>query len=134
MFESIWSPFYWDKRFTGLMNAWFTNGEKCFGGNEFPLSGDVRQWIAAMGVMFGQFGVVNMNLVGSRNPPLENIINSQYSYGSQLGRMLEILEPLVERQAAVLVRTGKQKELQDFREMARDVKRLKQTYSGWVGR
>lgn len=129
MLESIWSPFYWDRKLTGLVNHWFRNGEICFQKNEFPLSGDVRQWMTAMGVMFGQFGLINMNLVGSRNPLLENLINSQYSYGSQLGRMLEVLEPLVEKQAAVLVGAGKEAELLDFLKMARDVRRLKNNFS-----
>ena len=125
MFESIWFPTYWNSRLTRLADIWFENAGKCLGNNRLPLSGDVLQWISTMGVMFGQFGLINMNLMGSRNPLLERLIGSRYSYGSQLGRMLEILEPLVEAQADQLLAGEHAPALVAFREMAEDVRRYK---------
>jgi hypothetical protein len=91
-----------------------------------PLSGDVTQWIRAWGEAVGQVGLFNFNVAGSRDPQAERRIGSQYSYGRQLGRMTELLEPYVREHEVEFRAASGEKAVKDFLTMASDIKKLKQ--------
>ena len=100
-----------------------------------PWSGDVAQLIHAFGQAFSQFGLFNLNYVNSensRNPSAERSVMAKYSYGRQLGRILDVLAPLVEQNAFDLLNAEApekklgSKELKDFRTMVNDVKHIKE--------
>jgi hypothetical protein len=91
-----------------------------------PLSGDVSQWIRAWGEAVGQVGLVNVNYAGSRDVQAEQRITGRYSYGSQLGRMLEILAPHVrQHQAEFSAECGPQA-VEDLLAMADEIVALKE--------
>jgi len=85
-------------------------------------SGNVTQWIRA----WGQIGLINVNYAGSTDPQAEHRISGQYSYGRQLGRIVEVLAPYVEAHQSEFSKAVDEKALNDFRDMAADIKRLKQ--------
>jgi hypothetical protein len=91
-----------------------------------PLSGDVTQWIRAWGEAVGQVGLFNLNIAGSKDPQAERRIGSQYSYGRQLGRMTELLEPYVSAHEAEFREASGEKAVEDFLKMASDIRKLKQ--------
>jgi len=91
--------------------------------NKMPLSGNVDQWIRSWGEAVGQVGLLNVNIAGSSDPALEKEIAANYSYGRQLGRILEVLAPLVEQGKDLI----DAKALKDFRTMAGDIARLKRS-------
>jgi hypothetical protein len=67
-----------------------------------PLSGDVTQainpWTWLQRISGGQFGAVNINIGRTPDPALEQRIVEQVgSYGSQLGRIGDVLAVLVQR-------------------------------------
>jgi hypothetical protein len=90
--------------------------------NQMPLSGNVDQWIRSWGEAVGQVGLLNVNIAGTSNPELEEEITSKYSYGRQLGRILEVLAPLVERSRDQI---EDKSALADFQQMVRDISKLK---------
>jgi len=83
-----------------LQAAWLEWTTKLLRTNRMPLSGDVEQWIRTWGEAVGQVGLLNVNVAGSGNPGLERDITSTWGYGRQLGRILDVLAPLVEKNAA----------------------------------
>lgn len=87
-----------------------------------PWSGDVSQWIRT----FGQIGLVNFNVGGSSDPQMERAIGSRYSYGRQLGRMLDVIAPLVAANKALIAEQGGAKALADFEKMVAEIERIKQ--------
>lgn len=94
--------------------------------NKLPLSGDVSQWISAWGEAVGQIGVFNINTVNSANPRLERDIGINYSYGRQLGRILDVLTPMVATYAGTTEGTQiDQKKLDEFNAMVADIQKLK---------
>jgi hypothetical protein len=97
--------------------AWLDWTTSLLRNNQLPLSGNVDQWIRTWGEAVSQIGLLNVNIAGSRNPGLERKITSQYSYGRQLGRMLDVLAPLVDANQDAIG----QKALADFHEMVRDI-------------
>jgi len=99
-------------------NAWVGN---LLAGNRMPLSGDVKQWIEAWGEVVGQVGLFNVNFANSANPSAERAIVSKYSYGRQLGRILDVLEPLVEANKSLT----DPKELKEFENMVKEIRNRK---------
>jgi hypothetical protein len=93
---------------------------------KMPLSGDVTQWIRAWGEAVGQVGLVNVNYSGSRDPQAERRITGRYSYGSQLGRILEVLAPYVKAHQDQFGGAAGAKAVSDFLQMADEVRELKQ--------
>jgi len=91
-----------------------------------PLSGDVTQWIRAWGEAVGQVGLFNLNIAGSSDPQAERRIGSQYSYGRQLGRLTEVLEPFVHAHEGEFREKAGDKAVDDFLKMVADIKKLKQ--------
>jgi len=91
-----------------------------------PLGGDVTQWIRAWGEAVGQVGLLNINYAGSSDPQAERRISGRYSYGRQLGRMMEIMGPLVKRHEAQFRNEVGDKAVQDFLEMVDEITILKQ--------
>jgi hypothetical protein len=91
-----------------------------------PLSGDVTQWIRAWGEAVGQVGLFNLNIAGSTDPQAERRIGSQYSYGRQLGRMTELLEPYVRAHGTEFRKASGERAVEDFLKMASDIRKLKQ--------
>jgi hypothetical protein len=89
--------------------------------DHLPFSGDVEQWIKTWGEAVSQIGFYNVNIGNSRSPATENAITSRYSYGRQLGRIMDVLTPLVEKDAAMLA----PKLLDDYREMVSEIESLK---------
>lgn len=93
---------------------------------KMPLSGDVSQWIRAWGEAVGQVGLVNVNYAGSRDPQAERRITGRYSYGSQLGRILETLAPYVRKHQDEFGRQAGTQAVADFLRMADEIRELKQ--------
>jgi hypothetical protein len=93
--------------------------------NRLPLSGDVTQWIKTWSDTVGQVGLLNVNIAGSANPALEKRIGSQYSYGRQLGRILDVLAPLVAQNEQALRERAGDAAVEDFQEMAQRIERMK---------
>jgi hypothetical protein len=89
--------------------------------NQYPLSGNVDQWIRTWGESVGQFGLFNINIEGTRKPQLEKRISSSYSYGRQLGRMLDVLSPLVDHNKQLMDKQA----LDDFHQMVEDIASIK---------
>lgn len=111
---------------TELGQAWVDWMAGLLNHNKLPLSGDVSQWISAWGEAVGQIGLFNINTVNSANPRLERDIGINYSYGRQLGRMLDVLTPMVATYANTP--EGKQldqKKLGEFEAMVADIQKLK---------
>lgn len=108
-----------------LQLAWVRWAERLMLENRWPLSGNVDQWISTWAEAVSQIGFFNVNVAGSANPQLEKRIGSQYSYGRQLGRMLDVLAPLVDANEPLL-RKPAGKKLDDFRKMAADIERMKE--------
>jgi hypothetical protein len=91
-----------------------------------PLSGDVSQWIRAWGEAVGQIGLLNINYAGSSDPGAERRISSRYSYGRQLGRIMEVLAPLVKSQEAQCREIAGDDAVKEFLEMADKIAAMKQ--------
>lgn len=86
----------WRKQWTSVIDAWFDWNRRMLEKNEWPFSGNVYQLIHAMGEKIGQLGMFNVNLVGSKNPEVEWSLLARWSYGRQLGRIIDVLAPLVD--------------------------------------
>jgi hypothetical protein len=69
------------------------------GDQNWPLSGDVSQWINPtwwLGSFGQQLGFINVNQVNSGDPQLERrIVEEVGSYGRQLGWMTEALDTVI---------------------------------------
>lgn len=114
------------KTFADLGDAWLAWQIALLKGNRLPLSGDVTQWIKTWGEIVGQVGLVNYNIAGSSDPMAEKRIGSQFSYGRQLGRILDVLVPVVKaHEADFQADPNKKKALKDFDEMVKDIAKLK---------
>ncbi|MBI2731754.1 MAG: hypothetical protein HYX44_00075 [Aquabacterium sp.] len=111
---------------TQLGQAWVKGATDLLAHNKLPLSGDVSQWIRTWGEAVGQIGLLNINTVNSGNPSLERDIGSQYSYGRQLGRILDVLTPLVEADKATVIKQpdGADK-LEGYESMVKRIQELK---------
>jgi hypothetical protein len=109
--------------FPEMWMSWLNGLNKQVARNYLPLSGDVSQWIDAWGQSFGQVGLFNVNLINSKSPATEKEISSKYSYGRQLGRILDVLVPLVKENGERLADEGKlnDEDLHDFLDMAQDI-------------
>lgn len=112
-----------------LARAWVDWLERLMQENQLPLSGDVSQWISAWGEAVGQIGLLNINTVGSPNPQLERSIGRHYSYGRQIGRMLDVLTPLVAANEALLQKEIGKKNLAEFNTMVSDIQTLKASHA-----
>jgi len=108
-----------------LPATWAKWVENLLATNRLPLSGDVTQWIRTWGEAVSQVGLVNYNIAGSGNPQLEKRIGSRFSYGRQLGRILAVLEPLVQANEALLRERAEPEALAEFREMVEGIRALK---------
>lgn len=91
-----------------------------------PLSGDVTQWIRAWSEVVGQVGLVNVNYAGSRDVQAERRITGRYSYGSQLGRIMELLVPYVTKHEKDFTDPSHPDAVKDFLKMANEIGELKQ--------
>ncbi|HEX6362050.1 MAG TPA: hypothetical protein VFZ93_03785 [Albitalea sp.] len=112
--------------FVTLPFAWATSMQRLVLENRLPLSGDVNQVIRACGEAFAQVGLFNFNIAGAKDPALEKEIGAEYSYGRQLGRIMDVLAPLVhERRALFQADPERSKELDDFEAMAAHIERMK---------
>lgn len=108
-----------------LLDAWQGWARSMSQANRLPLSGDVAQWIRAWGEAIAQVGLVNINVEGTADPRFERDISRDYSYGRQLGRMLDVLLPLAEASEAALRQQIGDARYDDFTSMARDIQRRK---------
>lgn len=120
--ESVISLNMYPQWVTELGQAWVKGATDLLAHNKLPLSGDVSQWISAWGEAVGQIGLFNINTVNSGNPRLERDIGINYSYGRQLGRMLDVLTPLVLASETKLIDEQKRKE---YLTMVDDIQKLK---------
>jgi hypothetical protein len=110
------------ERTPDLWSAWMKWMEGLLVNNQMPLSGNVTQWIDVWGHAVGQVGMFNVNLGNSADPETEKEINRRYSYGRQLGRILDVLTPMVETQkSALAAKPGMQRKLDDFEAMVADI-------------
>jgi len=105
-----------------LQRSWI---EGATGMMQLPLSGDVTQWIRAWGEVVGQVGLVNVNYAGSRDPQAERRITGRYSYGSQLGRLMEVLAPYVRKHQDEFGGEAGASAVSDFLQMAEEIRDLK---------
>jgi hypothetical protein len=111
---------------TDLVDTWNSWARAMGQGTRLPLAGDVSQWIRAWGEAVAQIGLVNINVEGSADPQFERDISRDYTYGRQLGRMLDVLLPLAESNEADLRKQIGNPCFDDFTAMARDIQRRKQ--------
>lgn len=111
---------------TEIGQAWVKGATDLLAHNKLPLSGDVSQWISAWGEAVGQIGLFNINTVNSSDPRMERDIGINYSYGRQLGRILDVLTPMVAsyEQSADAGKMDPQK-LKEFKDMVAHIQRLK---------
>jgi len=91
-----------------------------------PFSGDVTQWIRAWSEAVGQVGLLNINYGGSSDPQAERRITGRYSYGRQLGRLMEVLVPYVKKHEAAFRDASDERTLKEFLDMAREIEAMKQ--------
>lgn len=118
--------------FAALPAAWADWMRRLMVENRLPLSGNVDQLIDTWGQVASQVGLVNFNLAGAKDPALERRIGAEYSYGRQLGRILDVLAPLVEANPQ-LFDTDERKRLRgDFERMLADIRRMKAKARGGV--
>jgi hypothetical protein len=91
--------------------------------NQLPFSGNVTQWIDVWGRAVNQIGLFNISLDNSADPELEEEIYQDYSYGRQLGRILDVLAPIVAAQKEQLLQKDavSARKLADFEEMVSDI-------------
>lgn len=115
----------WTKQWEDTINTWFDWSRRIMNNNECPLSGNVDQVIHAVGEKIGQLGLFNISLPGSRNPLLEWSIVSRWSYGRQLGRVIELLGAMVDVHRDELKKKNKQA-LEDFDELRAQIKRIRE--------
>lgn len=90
-----------------------------------PFSGDVTQWIRAWSEAVGQVGLLNINYGGSSDPQAERRITGRYSYGRQLGRLMEVLVPYVRRHEGEFKEASDARAVREFLDMARDIEAMK---------
>lgn len=95
-----------------------------------PLSGDVMQSLGAIfSKPFQQWGVINIYETQAGEPDLElKIIQSQASYGRQLGRIMEAMEILVGKVDKGKLSDEEKHALEDFSTMARSIGRAKKRF------
>ncbi|QET04845.1 hypothetical protein FOB72_22475 [Cupriavidus pauculus] len=106
---------------------WLAWASPTLAGERAPWSGDVTQWIRAWGEAVGQVGLFNINYAGSSDPQAERRITGRYSYGRQLGRLMDVLVPYVQKHEADF-RDGKDGQaVREFLAMAREIEAMKQT-------
>jgi hypothetical protein len=112
--------------------AWLTWVTPLRHQNTAPLGGDVMQWIRAWGEVVGQVGFLNVNYAGSSDPQAERRISGRYSYGRQLGRIMEVMAPLIHRHQAQLRKEVGDKAVAEFLEMAGEIAAMKQASVGEI--
>lgn len=110
---------------TDLGQAWLAWQIALLQGNRLPLSGDVTQWIRTWGEIVGQVGLFNVNIAGSTDPLAEKRIGAEYSYGRQLGRIMEVLTPHLKRHESDFAGPQDQAALKDYFAMAEAIAQLK---------
>lgn len=72
-------------------------------------------------------GLININYVASADPRLEaGIVTSQWGYGRQLGRIVDVLEKLIDQMEKSQPALTKVKAVQEFRDMAVQIKGLRE--------
>lgn len=108
-----------------LQTAWLKWFEARLQANELPLSGNVEQWIRTWGEAVSQVGLLNVNLAGSGNPQLERKIGSHFSYGRQLGRVLNVLTPLLDANKKLFDGQKEKAALREFEDMVGQIAALK---------
>ncbi|MCO5977698.1 hypothetical protein [Ideonella oryzae] len=113
------------KTFADLGDAWLAWQIALLQGNRLPLSGDVTQWIKTWGEIVGQVGLVNFNIAGSSDPQTEQRIGRDYSYGRQLGRIVEVLKPYLDKHKDEFKGSKEQDALNDFLAMADKISEIK---------
>ncbi|KAB0575360.1 hypothetical protein F7Q92_18620 [Ideonella dechloratans] len=114
------------KTLADLGDAWLAWQIALLKGNRLPLSGDVTQWIKTWGEIVGQVGLVNYNIAGSGDPLAEQRIGTQFSYGRQLGKILDALVPFLEAHRAEFAQSPEHlKALDQLVTMTREIKVLK---------
>jgi hypothetical protein len=99
---------------------------------KFPLSGDVTQFFKSIWqpwtTFMGQLGFININVGATSAPDIEtHIVNNVASYGSQIGRIADALDVLVEKQLAdkEQLTVDQIGALVEFRDQLREVRRAK---------
>lgn len=90
-----------------------------------PLSGDVTQDIATS--FGGQLGLLNINATRSGDPGLEQrIITQVASYGRQLGRLVEAVDVLAQRQSRRGLGEAEIHALDQLHELAKQIATVKE--------
>lgn len=128
--DYLWNPFL--RGFTAfseyLWSRWATKVADLPLYTRMPWSGDVEQCIRAWGMAIGQIvsqkGLVNLSCQNSSaNPGAEVFITEEVAtYGRQLGRILDVLAPLVKENKDTLFKKVNEKERKDFEDMADKIK------------
>ena len=90
-----------------------------------PLSGDVTQDITSS--IGGQLGLLNINATRSGDPGLEQrIITQVASYGRQLGRLIDAVDVLAQRQPRNGLSEADIRALDQLHELAERIARIKE--------
>ena len=95
-----------------------------------PLSGDVTQainpWNWMLNSVGSQFGLVNINLGKSADPPLEaQILEEVGSYGRQLGRIGDVLGVLLKHVQLADLSDDEKKKIWAFESQLIEIDRLR---------
>lgn len=88
-------PFDLFQASNALADAWLQCQQRVLNQVNLPLSGDVTQWIRTCAEAVAQVGLLNLNITGTHDPQTERRIGAQVSYGRQLGKIMDVLVPLV---------------------------------------
>ncbi len=107
-----------------FQQAWLDWMQGLARNNQLPLSGNVDQWIKTWGQSVAQVGLFNVNVANSSDPELEKEISGEFSYGRQLGRILDVLGPLVEAADSKVLNKG-DRNVDEFRTMVKRIHDLK---------
>lgn len=98
-----------------------------------PLSGAVTQLIEVWAQTVAQIGLFNINMANSANPGAERAILTEFSYGRQLGRILDVLTPIVKAHGDPFgsKATLNKKYMEDYLDMAEkiDIEKNRHTVS-----
>ncbi len=114
------------KSWADLSAAWLDWQIAQLNENRLPLSGDVSQWIKAWGEVVGQVGLFNFNIAGSGDPLAEQRIGAKFSYGRQLGKIMDALVPFLEAHRKEFAKSPEHLEaLDQLVAMSEEIKALK---------
>lgn len=114
-----------------LWRSWLGANAALFTTFNAPLSGAVTQFIRAWGQFSGQVGLFNIHLGNSGSPATEVDVLTEFSYGRQLGRILDVLTPIIQNYSQSPSSQPKidRQQLDDYLYMVKEIDKTKEKNS-----